>query len=171
VRDGQRQRLYDAEDLVRRQLELAAAGARAVVVAHSTLTLPLEVRFGSLEAVQRYADAVVATAAFGQRFPAAAAAPLRVRAGRGNRHAFYEAPGTIVLHDASTRSAWSLREVVVLHELAHHVAHHDLAPEPAHGGGYAGVLMRLVTDVMGAEVGLLLTAAFADHDVAWVPVP
>ena len=171
VRDSQRQRLYDAEQQVRRQLELAAAGARTVTVGSSTIVLPLEVRFGSMQAVQRYSDAVRATAAFQQRFPHAAAASLRVRARRGDRHAHYEAPDMIALHQPEHGSAWALRELVVLHEVAHHAAHHDLPPEPAHGAGYAGAFLRVVTDAMGPEAGLLLTSAFADHGVAFTPIP
>ena len=170
MRDTQRQRVYDAEHQVRRQLELAAAGARTITVAASSLVLPLEVRFGTLDAAQRYTDAVIATASFRRRFPAAAATPLRVRARRGDRHAHYEAPGTIAVH-APDDGGWALREMVLLHEIAHHAAHHDLPAAPAHGPGYTGVLVRLVTETLGAEVGLLLTTAYADHAVAVTHVP
>ena len=162
----QRQRVYDAEHQVRRQLELAAAGARTITVAASTLVLPLEVRFGTLDAAQRFTDGVLGTDAFSRAFPRAADVPLRLRRRRGDRHAHYEAPGTIAVPAAAGGSSWGLRELVVLHEIAHHAAHHDLAPAPAHGPGYAGAVVRLVTDIMGPEVGLLLTTAFADHGVA-----
>jgi putative metallohydrolase (TIGR04338 family) len=171
VRDSQRQRLYDAEQQVRRQLELAAAGARTVTVGSSSIVLPLEVRFGSLEAVQRYCDAVRGATEFQRRFPRAAAAPLRVRARRGDRHAHYEAPDTIALHQPEQGSAWALRELVVLHELAHHAAQHDLPGEPPHGPAYAGAFLCVVADAMGPETGLLLTSALADHGVAFIPTP
>lgn len=171
MRDSQRQRVYDAEHQVRRQLELAAAGARTITVAASTLVLPLEVRFGTLDAAQRYTDAVVATDAFVRRFPRAAGVPLRLRARRGDRHAHYEAPDTIAVHDAVAGSGWALRELVLLHEIAHHAATHDLPAGPAHGPAYTGAVVRLVTDAMGPEVGLLLTTAFAEHGVATTPPP
>ena len=170
MRDVQRQRVYDAEQQVRRQLELAAAGARTVTVASSTVVLPLEVRFGSLEAVQRYCDGVTGSDGFRRRFPRAAATPLRVRPRRGDRSAHYDAPGVIALHKPPNGPAWSLRETVVLHEIAHHAAHHDLEDEAAHGPGYAGTFLRLVTDSLGPETGLLLTAAFAEHGVAVHPL-
>ncbi len=170
MRDTQRQRLYDAESQVRRQLELAAAGARTVTVAASTLVLPLEVRFGSLDAVRRYVEGVRSSLPFAQRFPRAAATPVRVRARRGNQHAHYEAPDTIALHAPEHGAAWSLRELVVLHEVAHHAAQHDLPPEPAHGPAFAGAFVRIVTAALGPETGLLLTTAFADHGVAVTPV-
>lgn len=165
MRDVQRQRVYDAEHQVRRQLELAAAGARTVTVAASTIVLPLEVRFGSLDAAQRYTDGVRTGDDFRRRFPLAAAAPLRLRRRRGDRAAHYEAPGTIALHEPTHGSGWSLRELVLLHEIAHHAIHHDLAAGPDHGPGYAGVFVGLVTQTMGPETGLLLTTAFAEHGV------
>ena len=173
MRDAQRQRLYDAEQQVRRQLEFAAAGARTLTVAASTVVLPLEVWFGSLEAAQRYTDAVRATAAFAQRFQVAARTPLRLRSRRGGNHAHYEAPGTIALHEPPYGSGWSLRELVVLHEVAHHATHHDLDPQPPHGPAYAGAMVHVVTGAMGPEVGLLLTSAFAEHGVemALPPAP
>ena len=166
----QRQAVYDAESQVRRQLELAAAGARTVTVAASTLVLPLEVRFGSLDAVRRYVAGVQASKPFATRFPHAAATPLNVRARRGDRHAHYEAPATIALHEPEHGAAWSMRELVVLHEVAHHATQHDLPPEPFHGPGYAGAFVRIVTDTLGPETGLLLTTAFADHGVAMTPI-
>lgn len=171
MRDIQRQRVYDAEQQVRRQLEFAAAGARTISVAASTLVLPLEVRFGSMDAAQQYVDGVRGTDRFSDAFPQAAQAPLRLRARRGDRSAHYEAPGTIALHEPEHGAGWSLRELVVLHEVAHHAAHHDLPAEPAHGPNYAGAFVRIVSDVLGPETALLLTTAFAEHRVAIHPIP
>lgn len=170
MRDGQRQRLYDAEEQVCRQLEYAAAGARLVEVAGSTLSLPLEVRFGSLQAVADHVEAVRGSPAFAARFPTAARRPLRVRARAGDRAAHYEAPGTIALHEPVTGSGWALRQLVVLHEVVHHGQHHDLPAGPLHGPLFAGALVETVGEVIGPEVALLLTAAFADHGVAWAPI-
>ena len=169
MRDSQRQRVYDAEQQVRRQLELAAAGARTVTVAASTIVLPLEVRFGSLDAAQRYTDGVRSSCDFRRRFPRAAAAPLRLRPRRGDRAAHYDAPGTIALHEPQHGSGWSLREMVLLHEITHHAVHHDLPAVPDHGPAYAGAFVHLVTQTMGPETGLLLTTAFAEHGVSLSP--
>jgi putative metallohydrolase (TIGR04338 family) len=167
MRDTQRQRLYDAEAQVCRQLELAAAGARLIEVAGSTLAPRLEVRFGSMAAAQAYVDRVRGLPAYAAIFPVAARVPIRVRLRAGDRAAHYEAPGTIALHEPVTGAAWALRELVVLHELAHHGQHHDHEPGAPHGPAYAGALLRLVGAVMGPEVGLLLMSAFADHRVGW----
>lgn len=165
MRDTQRQRLYDAEQQVCGQLAFAAAGARTVAVAGSSVTVPLEVRFGTLSAVAGYVTAVQARPAFAALFPRAAGVTLRVRPRAGARAAHYEAPDTIALHDSSP----SLRELIVLHEVAHHGQHHDLPPGPPHGAAFAAALLRLVEAVVGPEVALLLTAAFAEHGVAFTP--
>jgi putative metallohydrolase (TIGR04338 family) len=165
VRDAQRQRLYDAEEQVCRQLDYAAAGARLVEVAGSTITVPLERKLGSLAAAGAYADAVRRSPAFAALFPAAAAVPVRVRPRAGGRAATYEAPDTIALHEPATGLAWALRELVVLHELAHHAHHHERLPGPLHGAAFAGAFRRLVGEVLGPEVALLLTAAYAEHRV------
>lgn len=163
MRDTQRQRLYDAEQQVSAQLAYAAAGARMVEVAGSTLTLPLEVRFGRFQAAEDYVSAVQASAAFATRFPRAAEAPLRVRRRAGKQAAHYEWPDTVALHEDGE----SLRELVVLHEIAHHAQHHDLPPGPAHGPAFAGALLWIVGSAMGPEAALLLTTAFVDHGVAF----
>lgn len=166
MRDTQRQRLYDAEEQVCRQLDFASAGARTVTVAGSTVVPPLEVRFGSLDAAQTYVEAVRTSPAFAAIYARAARVPVRVRSRRGDRAATYEAPATIALHEPKHGTAWALRELVVLHELAHHGQHHDHAPAAPHGPGFAAGLLQLVTGVLGPEIGLLLTAAFAEHGVA-----
>jgi putative metallohydrolase (TIGR04338 family) len=165
MRDGQRQRVYDAEEQVCRQLDLALAGARVVAVAGSEVVAPLELRFGTLEAAAAYAEQVRTSSWFAARFPRAARVPLRLRHRRGGRAATYEAPDTIALHEPEVGRAWALRELVVLHEIAHHAQHHDGPDEPQHGPAFATTLVALATDAMGPEAGLLLTAAYAEHGV------
>lgn len=171
MRDGQRQRVYDAEEEVGHRLANAAAGARLVEVAGSIVTLPLELRFGTLEAAGAYVERVRTDPAFVAAFPYAARVPVRLRPRRGGRAATYEAPDTIALHAPVTGVAWALRELVVLHELVHHGLHHDgEMPEPAHGPAFAGHLAALAAAVMGPEVGLVLTTAYAAHGVTLAPV-
>lgn len=162
MRDDQRQRVYDAEEQVGRQLGFAAGGARLVEVAGSTLSPPLELRFGTLDAAERYVATAQGSASFAALFPHAARVPVRLRRRAGARAAHYEPPDVIAVHDGDA----SLRELIVLHELAHHAQHHDLPPDAAHGRAFAGAFRDLVGVVMGPEVALLLTAAFSDHEVA-----
>jgi putative metallohydrolase (TIGR04338 family) len=81
---------------------------------------------------------------------------VRSRAGESMAHYEYET-ATIAM---PTESAWAMRELVVLHEVAHHITARlgeDLAP---HGSEFASIYVALVSWFIGPEVALLLTAAF-----------
>jgi putative metallohydrolase (TIGR04338 family) len=86
---------------------------------------------------------------------ARAAVPVRVRSRNGQARAHYErANATIAIPPYEGNRAWAMRELVVLHELAHH-----LEPDPAsavHGPAFVHRYARLVTEVIGPEAGLLL---------------
>ena len=126
----------------------------------TTLTLPPEARFGSVESVQTYVDDVLSLPAVRDRWPATT--PLRVRVRRGATAAHYERAG-----DAATiavpedRSAWALRELVVLHEIAHHLTDTD----PAHGPEFVATFCDLAAAVMGAEVAFVLRMVYAKEGV------
>ncbi|MFD3593808.1 TIGR04338 family metallohydrolase [Nocardia sp. NPDC058640] len=158
-RDSQRAKVYDGEQLVRGVFDRADEfGHRTVDVYGSQLTLPVERRFASVESVQSYVDKVLAlnwVRAQGER----AAVPVRVRARSGSAAAHYEPANAVLavpLHTGST--AWALRELVVLHELAHHLA--DPA-EAAHGPEFCTRYVELVDGVIGVEAGLLIRTTFA----------
>ncbi len=100
------------------------------------LTLPPEARFGSVASVQRYVDDVLALPPVRQRWPAVS--PLRVRARRAATAAHYEnrdGAGVIAVPDRDTAD-WALRELVVLHEVAHHLCQ----AEPPHGPEFVATM-------------------------------
>ncbi len=158
MRDSQRSKVYAAEEFVRTLFDRAAEhGSRSVEFFGAQLTLPPEARFGSLDAVQRYVDDVLALPAVRSRW--ADVAPLRVRARRAATAAHYEnrdGAGVIAVphHDDAD---WALRELVVLHEIAHHLCH----DEPPHGSRYVMTLCALTELVMGPEVGHVLRVVYA----------
>ncbi|MGH3969368.1 MAG: TIGR04338 family metallohydrolase, partial [Mycobacterium sp.] len=68
-RDSQRSKVYAAEEFVRTLFDRAAEhGSRSVEFFGTQLSLPPEARFGSLEAVQRYVDDVLALPAVRQQW-------------------------------------------------------------------------------------------------------
>ncbi|MGI8721866.1 MAG: hypothetical protein ACR2JG_06525, partial [Geodermatophilaceae bacterium] len=67
MRDSQRAKVYDAENLVHRIFDRSAQFP-VVEAAGSRLTLPVERHFATLEAVQAYVDAVLAAAAVRARW-------------------------------------------------------------------------------------------------------
>ena len=158
VRDDQRSRVYAAESMVRRQLELAAEGARTIRIAGSVLTVPPEQVFRDLAAVRHYVSDLTAQASVVHRWPEAATVGFRPR--RAAQRAHYESSTHVIaLPRAEHGGSWALRELVVLHELAHAVT---AGADPAHGPDFAAAFLDLVGIATGAEVAFLLRHGF-DH--------
>lgn len=159
-RDAQRAKVYAAEEFVRTLFDRAAEHGDPVVEFFGTrLTLPPEARFASTESVQRYVDEVLAQPVVRGRWDPA---PLRVRSRRGATAAHYERSGddaTIAVPEG--RSAWALRELVVLHELAHHLTDAD----PPHGPEFVATFCELAAAVMGPELAYVLRVVYAKEGV------
>ncbi|WP_282785033.1 MULTISPECIES: TIGR04338 family metallohydrolase [unclassified Nocardia] len=156
TRDSQRGRVYDAEALVRGIFERADEfGARTVEVHGSQLTLPVERKFASVASVQDYADRVLALNWVRAHWPRAAT-PVTVRARAGSKAAHYEVTGAVLavpLH--ANGSAWALRELVILHELAHHLEADSEKCAP-HGPEFCDRYLELIDGVIGPEAALLM---------------
>ncbi|TQF67098.1 TIGR04338 family metallohydrolase [Rhodococcus spelaei] len=168
VRDAQRSRVYEAESVVRRILDRADNGTgRQLELFGSRITLPTERKFASVESVQDYAGRVLALNWVRARWPEAAI-PMAVRARAGTTAAHYE-PDTATLAIPVHRrgTAWALRELVVLHELAHHLepAGVDLAP---HGPEFVGRYLTLVEEILGSETAFVLRTTMAENGVRLV---
>lgn len=161
TRDAQRAKVYAAEHFVRTLFDRAAEHGDPVVDFFGTaLTLPPEGRFASVLSVQRYVDDVLSHPGVRARWPAVA--PLRVRARRGATAAHYERDGdTATMAVPEGRSVWALRELVVLHEIAHHLTDAD----PPHGPEFVATYCALAETVMGPEVGHVLRVVYAKEGV------
>jgi putative metallohydrolase (TIGR04338 family) len=170
-RDDQRARVYAAEQFVRTLFDrVHGHGNGTVEFFGANITLPPEARFASVDSVRHYVDDVLAHPSVQKRWPAVE--PLTVRARRGVTAAHYEYDGTVATiavperaHSPSLRSpretTWALRELVVLHEIAHHVCR----SEPAHGPEFVATFCELTEAVMGAEVGHVLRVVYAKEGV------
>ncbi|MCV7216521.1 TIGR04338 family metallohydrolase [Mycobacterium crocinum] len=162
ARDSQRSRVYAAEEFVRTLFDRAAQhSSRTIDFFGAQLTLPPEGRFASMPSVQRYVDDVLGLPAVTSRWPAPG--PLRVRPRRAATAAHYEnngGTGVIAVPDRSTAD-WAMRELVLLHEIAHH-----LTPRgPAHGPNFVATFCELAAVVMGPEVGHVLRVVYAKEGV------
>ncbi|OMC09167.1 TIGR04338 family metallohydrolase [Mycobacterium sp. SP-6446] len=157
-RDSQRSKVYAAEEFVRTLFDRVAEHGSSVVEFFGTqLTLPPEARFGSVTSVQRYVDEVLALPSVRQRWPGVS--PLRVRTRRAATAAHYEnydGAGVIAVPDRDTAD-WALRELVVLHEVAHHLCQ----AQPPHGPEYVATICTLTELVMGPELGHVLRVVYA----------
>lgn len=133
-----------------------------VEIAGSRLTLPAERRFGDLTAVQAYVDRVLALNWVREGWPRAAV-PVRIRERAGSTRAHYERAGAIMaVPTHRSGSGWALRELVIVHELAHHLGG-DV--EAAHGGQFVDRLLALVDGVIGPEAALVLRITMLDLGV------
>lgn len=163
-RDSQRAKVYAAEEFVRTLFDRAAEHRSSAVEFFGTqLTLPPEARFGSVASVQRYVDQVLALPAVRDQWPDVA--PLRVRPRRAATAAHYENyedTGIIAVPDRDAAD-WALRELVVLHEVAHHLCQ----AQPAHGPEFVDTICTLAQLVMGPELGHVLRVVYAKEGVRW----
>lgn len=155
-RDTQRAKVYDAEGLVRGMFDRAdELGVRTVEVHGSRLTLPVERRFASVESVQTYVDRVLALNWVRAQWKKASS-PVSVRSRAGAKAAHYESEGAVLAVPLHVRgTAWALRELVILHEIAHHLdpAPADSAP---HGPEFCERYLELLDGVIGPEAALLM---------------
>ena len=158
--DRQRAKVYEAEALVRRIFD--RSGEFPVVnVAGSHLTLPVERRFASLQSVQAYVDAVLGWVR--ERWPRAGTAiTVRKRAAQSRAH-YERSPSVIAVPLHLGGHAWALRELVVLHEIAHHLGEDG---ETAHGGEFTARMVELVGGIVGEEAAFLLRVTLLDAGAA-----
>ena len=152
TRDGQRSRVYVAEDAWALRLDAARRGAPRALLAGSSVLLPAEVHFGTLAAAQDYCTAHLA---------AWDVPPVRLRERRGLSKAHWETPGVIALPVPEHGTPWAMRETVLLHEMAHHLAFH-LDGAADHGPRFVARMLELVTAVLGPEAALALRIDYAE---------
>ena len=151
--DRSRGAVYQAEDSV---ASVMRRPHRMVRVGSSVVTLPEEVRFGSLAAIQGFVDAVLVDAAGSGQFPDRGPVVVEVR--RGFRMATYS-PGRIHIPAADPRGRWALTRSVVLHEVAHH-----LSGVPGHGSSFRAALVALYEHHISPGAAELLRHLFAPID-------
>lgn len=162
----QKQKVYDAEHMVRRVLDNAVE-TRTFEFYGSHLVLPDERKFGDMESVQRYVDGVLGLNWVKSAWTSAER-PIRVRPRKGTRFAHYEPAGAVMavpdhtVTSGEQRISWAMREIVVLHEIAHHLMY----TVESHGPRFVGAFVKLVNEIIGQEVGLVLTDAMVQHGVS-----
>lgn len=117
----------------------------------SSLTLPVERKFGDLDGVRRYLEEV-RLRPWG--YPATPEPQVRLRKGHTRAH---WSDGVIALPDGIGERGWAMREVVVLHEYAHHVTWH-VHKATGHGRQFQQVYLGLLENAIGPEAALVVRA-------------
>lgn len=161
-RDSQRSRVYAAEDFWAAQLDAARLGAEQATIAGSSVVLPGERRFGTLAGAQDYTAALLADPRVVAVAGALPAPALRTR--RGATRAHWEPPGVIALPVPRHGEPWGLREVVLLHELAHHVGE-TTGLARGHGAPFPALVALLAGAALGEEAVLALRVSYGEHGV------
>lgn len=159
--DRLRSAVYSAED----QWSEAMNRGGKVDFHGSSIEVPVQRRFGDLDAIETYLHWVTqlpcVLETFGQ------IAPVAVRARKGQAKAHYEPAERVIAIPLDT--AWAARESVVLHELAHHIVmSRDSTNEPAHGAAFTVTMCSLVECVLGPEAALMLRTSYAGLDLPTV---
>ena len=164
MRDYQRQRLYDAEDILRTFYDRAEeSGNPMVTMKGFTVTLPPEAKFGSVESLQTYVDRVLDHPRVIDAVGTRSRVTVQAKKEHQALHRATYSKGRILIPNG--RNRWAMREVVVLHELAHHCSH------DRHGPNFAAAFLSLLGAVMGPEVELICRVLFDDGGVDYrVPV-
>lgn len=161
MRDSQRAKVYAAQNILHWLFDSAVqTGNPCVTVNGVTVTLPPEAKFACVPSIQTYVNRVMFMPGIEEfkRFTP------KVRHRKGTTKAHYQA-GTIAV-PTDREGSWALRELVVLHELAHH-----LAPGDQHGPMFVSTFLTLLGVVMGPEVELIGRMVFIDNGVATTPAP
>lgn len=147
--------MYAAEDAWAHRLDAARRGAGRAVVANSSVVLPAELLFGDLPTAQRYAR---------DRLRLWDVPAVRLRRRKGQAKAHWEPPGVVALPVPQHGAPWAMRETVLLHELAHHLAFH-LDRTTSHGVRFRRRMLELVQHALGPEAALALRVDYAEIGV------
>jgi putative metallohydrolase (TIGR04338 family) len=160
--DPDRRAVYRAEDAVTRLLDLVTPD-HPTVLAHGSEFVPEpEARFSEPADVARHVERVLThLVAHDHDFDGRQRVPVVVRERRGARSAHYETDtATLAIPPRRRDGAWALRELVVLHELAHHLC--PPAPDrAAHGPEFRATCLRLLESVGSPVVAHLLQTSYA----------
>lgn len=146
MRDSDRAKVYAAEQEVRRMLAVPG-----FIKMYGTLVpVPDERKFGAVADVQVYVDRVLQHIGHDT--------PITVRTRKGHKAATYSAMKQEIAIPDSDR--WALREVVVLHEVAHHLSR---GSDQSHGPEFRSAFCNLLESVLAPEARFLLQVAFFER--------
>lgn len=147
-RDHQRGKVYSAEQQLRQIYDF---GGSTFLMEGITLQLEPEAKFDTLDQVQAYVDRV--TVHPGVIALTGITGRVTVRPRKGTRFAHYERRNRAIAV-ADHGSKWALRELVLLHELAHHYS--PAFGDGSHGPKFVSTFTNLVEIVIGPQAALAL---------------
>jgi putative metallohydrolase (TIGR04338 family) len=164
IRDNNRALVYEAEQIVHDMVDRGGT----VDFHGSMLTISGDRKFADLASVQRYCDQIQACS---WGFPDLSSVHVVER--RGAKKAHWQPPNVIAIPMLVAGGEWSRRELVVLHEICHHVisGRRLAVDEPIHGPTFCKTHVELVRNAVSPEVGLLLQAVYDSSGAFGQPRP
>ena len=151
-RDYQQGRVYSAELMLRRLLD--HPGTQSSVSGVSLMLEP-EDRLPTLAVAQMFVDRVVAHPAVVARFGPSRRVPMAETPRKGVLAYYSSLTQRITVNAANPDE--SMRETVLLHELAHHYC----GTRHGHGPLFAETVQFLVETIIGPQAGLALRLLYA----------
>lgn len=150
--------VYQAEFTLRDMLELST-----VHVHGRQIDVPPERRFTDIEAVQRYVDKVLALNWVRAKYPRAAY-PITVKKKPSKTANEAACGGGLMYVPINSHVRWALREIVILHEIAHHLA----GAGADHRQEFRDCFAWLLEEIIAPEVGWLMRTIFWDRGLTCV---
>jgi putative metallohydrolase (TIGR04338 family) len=160
------QAVYAGEHSLAFALDRANEGYPYHQIAGSVVILPQERKFASIESIQTYIAKVLALPTIQATYPAAQVIP-QVRERKGDLKATYSRSKTTISIPIGSKcsslpsSRWALRELVVLHELAHHLSPH--LADLGHGPDFRSTFLTLINICISPEAAFILRVAWAQE--------
>lgn len=148
-RDAERSAVYAVED----QWGHALDRGGELDFFGSMVHLPCQRVFTDIPSMQAYVDALHPMR------------PVRVRHRAGSTRAHYEPAdpepgGRQACIAIPSTSAWACREVILLHEVAHHLRCHDVPSSLHHDARFRGHLVTVAAVALGEEAAFILRAGY-----------
>jgi putative metallohydrolase (TIGR04338 family) len=151
-KDVDRVKVYRAEQQVASALSTSSGNFDFF---GSKLYVQPETTFEAIEQIQCYVETVLSN--YSKRTDRQIVG-VKVRQRKGNQEAHYEFDTKTIA--IPTTANWAMRELVILHEVAHHITWQTSSRVAAHGAEFLQTYLELVAAELSAETNLLLRAAF-----------
>jgi len=154
--DAHRAKVYAAED----QFSSVMNRGGTIEFFGSKIDIPTQKRFANLDSIDTYIQVLFTQLNLDLL-------PPQVRERKGCTKAHYEFADSVIAIPISGESArWALRETVILHECAHHVAAKvGSVEESAHGPTFTASMLHVVQVALGDQARLLLSAGYLELGV------
>lgn len=148
-------RVYASELHLRQVLDIAdETEERTYDFYGYSMQLPETRKFWTLESVAAYYQRVCSLAQVQRNWPGIEAPAVRPRKGGSVAH-YEQLTQTVAIYIANRAAA--IPELLVLHELAHHLEH------DGHGPLFRGAFIFLVQEAIGPELAMILAAGYVEE--------